>query len=188
MIERLRELLARGVRFGLSIRGSRLGASTSVNDADLTTLQRAGAEADPADIGRLRRERRRFPKAREQSVRDLGGLTVEMIRRDAFKPELLQRRARAILALEDGVYDLEDALSDARHADPAVGSPTLCSCGSSNDDAPVFCTSCGRSLKQTTAVTSCAFCTAALPGGAQFCPSCGTATESTHESQTGAGW
>ena len=140
-------------------------ASQSVGDADLTTLERASAELGPADIGRLRRERRRLLKTREQSIRDLGGLTVEMVRRNAFKPDLLTRRARDILGLEDGVHDIEDALTDARDAAASR-----------------------RSRKQTGAVSSCEFCSAALPGGAHFCPTCGTATETTHESPAGAGW
>ena len=186
MIERFREIFERGGRLG----SPSPTAGSARTDSGLTTLRRAGGAASPADIGRLRRERRRLLRAREQSVRDLGGLTLEMVRRERFKPDLLKRRARDILGLEDGVHDVQDALTDAKQAipDPGIGSHGRCACGASHDRDAVFCASCGRSLKRAPASSACAHCTAALPGGAEYCPACGTPTEAAHESPTGAGW
>ncbi|MGH3114168.1 MAG: hypothetical protein ACRDOP_11965, partial [Gaiellaceae bacterium] len=47
-------------------------------------------EPDPV---RLRRERRSLARQREIEMRDVGGLAVEMVRRDRWKPELLISRA-----------------------------------------------------------------------------------------------
>lgn len=187
VIERLRELRDRGMRL---VSSSPSGLSNTSVDTGATTFRRASGQADPADIGRLRRERRRLLRAREQSVRDLGGLTLEMVRRERFKPDLLKRRARDILALEDGVYDVEDALDDARQAipDPGIGSSARCACGALNDRSTLFCAACGRSLRPAGGAHGCRQCATVLPGGARYCPSCGSSTEATHESPTGAGW
>ena len=44
--------------------------------------------------GALRRERRAIVKAREERIRHLGGLTLEMYRRSNFRDELLIERCR----------------------------------------------------------------------------------------------
>ncbi len=187
MIERLRERIRRGMWPGPPAAASALDGPESRHI--LSSFGGAPVEASPADIGRLRRERRRLLRSREQSVRDLGGLTLEMVRREAFKPDLLKRRARDILGLEDGVHDVQDALSDAREAvpDPSIGPGSPCSCGSSNERGAAFCVACGRALKPASGLRACHHCAQALPGGAQFCPGCGAAREA-RDSPTGAGW
>lgn len=190
MFARLRERLGRVTRPSAWSRNQDPPAGGPAADSGLSTLENASRTPQPADVGRLRRERRRLLRAREQSVRDLGGLALEMVRRDVFKPDLLKRRARDILGLEDSVYDLEDALDDARQTtpDPAIGSPTRCLCGVTNERGAAFCSTCGRSLERASAVVTCIHCTTPMPADARYCPSCGMATETAHESPTGAGW
>ena len=52
------------------------------------TPQRAGRVPPP---GALRRERRALVRTREERIRDLGGLMLEMYRRDQFKQDLSDR-------------------------------------------------------------------------------------------------
>ena len=64
--------------------------------------------APPA--GELRRERRALLRLREQKLRDLGGLSLEMYRRDRFREDLvLERCAELCLAPPpkdwEGVYE-----------------------------------------------------------------------------------
>ena len=49
--------------------------------------------------GQLRRERRALLRAREGRLRDLGGLMLEMFRRDQFRQDLLVERCDELLAL-----------------------------------------------------------------------------------------
>jgi hypothetical protein len=49
---------------------------------------------------RLRLERRRLSREQKAGVRDLGGLVLEMVRRDRFRSDLLRRKAEALLELE----------------------------------------------------------------------------------------
>ena len=51
-------------------------------------LRDAGPQAAPA-AGQLRRERRTLLRLREQRIRDLGGLVLEMYRRDEFREDLV---------------------------------------------------------------------------------------------------
>jgi hypothetical protein len=50
-------------------------------------------------------------KAREERIRDLGGLTLEMYRRSSFRDELLIEQCREIVALEERVQELDSMLS-----------------------------------------------------------------------------
>src|SRR5690348_3488931 len=61
----------------------------------------------------LRRERRALIRAREQRIRDLGGLMLEMYRRDEFRQDLLVDRCGELLALEERLAELEALLAVA---------------------------------------------------------------------------
>jgi len=159
----------------------------------MATLDSVAAQPSPGDIGRFRRERHRLLKVRERSIRDLGGLALEMVKRDEFKPDLLRRRARDILGLEATVRDVEDALAAAENSipPPSIGASATsrCACGASNGFAATVCADCGRSLgSPTDAAHRCTHCSAVLPGDARFCPTCGTNAETARERSTGAGW
>ena len=133
--------------------------------------------ADPArrplpPTGQLRRERRALLRRREERIRDLGGIVLEMVRRDEFREDLVYEQAAELIGLEDRLYELEALLTAAtgvRRAPPSA----RCACG-----APVlwgqhFCANCGRPAGD--AVIACASCGHALPADAKFCASCGAA-------------
>ena len=89
--------------------------------------------------GLLRRERRGLLKAREDALRDLGGLMVEMYRRGGFRDDLLAERAATVVGIDARLAEIDDLLHPRRHA-------PRCACG-----APVlrhshFCPNCGRPL------------------------------------------
>src|SRR3954447_4353146 len=72
--------------------------------------------------GRMRRERRWLAGRRETEIRDVGGLTVEMVRRDRFRPELLVERASDVLAIEERMLELDGGmLCAARRAGAGRG-------------------------------------------------------------------
>src|ERR671936_400291 len=50
--------------------------------------------------GQLRRERRTLIQAREDRIRDLGGLMLEMYRRDQFRQDLVVDRCEELVLLE----------------------------------------------------------------------------------------
>ena len=119
--------------------------------------------------GALRRERRAILKAREQRIRDLGGLTLEMYRRSTFRDELLIDGCREIVALEERINDLDAMLSaaaSARHA------PKTCECGAPVPWGSHFCANCGRPVGAE-AVIACENCGHPLPADAKFCAACG---------------
>ena len=58
----------------------------------------------------LRRERQRLEQARERALRELGGLVVEMAKRERMRVDLLADRAAIVLGLSDQLGALDDAL------------------------------------------------------------------------------
>jgi hypothetical protein len=119
--------------------------------------------------GALRRERRAILKAREQRIRDLGGLTVEMYRRSTFRDELLIEGCREIIALEERINDLDAMLASFASARRA---PTTCECGAPVPWGSHFCANCGRPVG-TQPVIACEHCGHPLPADAKFCAGCG---------------
>ena len=59
--------------------------------------------------GLLRRERRALLKAREDELRELGGLLVEMYRRGGFRDDLLAERAATVVGIDARLAEIEDA-------------------------------------------------------------------------------
>jgi hypothetical protein len=119
--------------------------------------------------GALRRERRAIVKAREERIRHLGGLTLEMYRRSSFRDELLTEQCREIIALEQRLLELDsmlEAVATARQA------PTTCDCGAPVPWGSHFCANCGRPVGSET-VIACKNCGHPLPADASFCASCG---------------
>lgn len=94
----------------------------------------------------LRRERRALLRLREQRLRDLGGLALEMYRRDRFREDLVVERCAELIGLEARVAELDAILSGGR---PTAGAaPTSrCACGAPILWASHFCANCGRSLE-----------------------------------------
>ncbi|HWH55071.1 MAG TPA: zinc ribbon domain-containing protein [Gaiellaceae bacterium] len=139
-----------------------------------------GASQEPRIVrrapspGALRRERRAILKAREELLRDLGGLAMEMYRREQFREDLLAEHARDIANLEVRLHELDSMLAAAAAGRRATTS--RCECGAPVIWGSHFCANCGRPVGED-AVVSCPDCGHPLPADAEFCPSCGRAAE-----------
>ncbi len=122
--------------------------------------------------GQLRRERRALLQAREERVRDLGGLMLEMYRRDQFRQDLLVDRCDELSELEERLAEIDALLSSsqAMRRPPAA----RCACGTPIFRGNHFCPHCGRPTTDSPVVV-CASCGAALAAEARFCPACGAA-------------
>jgi DNA-directed RNA polymerase subunit RPC12/RpoP len=123
--------------------------------------------------GALRRERRAILKAREERIRHLGGLTLEMYRRSSFRDQLLIEQCREIVALEQRLNELDSMLEAVATAGRAPGT---CECGAPVSWGSHFCANCGRPVGPE-AVVACADCGHPLPADAEFCANCGRAVE-----------
>jgi Double zinc ribbon len=118
--------------------------------------------------GVIRRERRALQRVREERLRDLGGLILEMYRRDRFREDLLAERCNELLGLDARMHELDELLGAARGRIP-VG---RCECGAPVPRASHFCPNCGRPAGDRP-VVACAECGHPLPADALFCASCG---------------
>ena len=92
----------------------------------------------------LRRERRALLLLREDRLRELGGLTLEMYRRDQFNEVPVLERCAELVAIEARASEIDALLQGARGlrrrgaAAADRGAPVLIGAR--------FCPSCGRSL------------------------------------------
>jgi hypothetical protein len=96
------------------------------------------------NAGQLRRERRSLVQAREDRIRDLGGLMLEMYRRDQFRQDLLVDRCAELTQIEERLAELDGLLTAASavRRRPAA----RCDCGAPILWGSRFCSSCGRDL------------------------------------------
>jgi len=90
----------------------------------------------------LRRERRALLLLREDRLRELGGLTLEMYRRDHFNETLIVERCAELVAIEA----LLQGARGLRRRGAAI-----CVCGAPILMGARFCPSCGRNLIDETA-------------------------------------
>jgi hypothetical protein len=130
--------------------------------------------------GVLRRERRALLRVREERLRDLGGLMLEMYRRDQFRQDLLVERCEELMALDDRLQEL-DTLLAAALSTRRVAPPARCTCGAPLTGGAHFCANCGRPVTASPPVVACATCGAALSAEAKFCTACGQAVEPREE-------
>ena len=82
-------------------------------------------------------------RLREQKLRDLGGLSLEMYRRDRFREDLLLERCAELIGLDARIHELDVLLGSARPL-PGVARTTRCESGAPLLWASRFCPSCGR--------------------------------------------
>ncbi len=102
--------------------------------------------------GQLRRERRVLLQLREARLRDLGGLMLEMYRRDQFRQDLLVDRCAELVTIEERLGELDALLAAAvsrGHARPAA----RCECGAPIFWGSKFCAQCGRATGSPAAPT-----------------------------------
>jgi len=92
--------------------------------------------------GQLRRERRGVLRLREQRIRELGGLVLEMYRQDRFRQDLVYEQAAEIVGIEERLHDLEQLLSAA--ASRRSSRTVRCAqCGVPLFAGARYCPSCG---------------------------------------------
>src|SRR3954453_9635955 len=126
--------------------------------------------------GVIRRERRALQQVREERLRDLGGLMLEMYRRDRFREDLLAERCNELLGLDARLHELDEMLAAARRHVPTG----RCECGAPVPWGSHFCPNCGRPAGGQ-AVIACAKCEHPLPADALFCANCGATAASGEE-------
>ena len=120
----------------------RLLRQTGAPDGAVATApQRRRRPAPPAS--ELRRERRALLRLREQKLRDLGGLSLEMYRRDRFREDLLLERCAELIGLEARIHELDLLLGTVRPS-PTAPRTARCDCGAPLLWGSRFCASCGR--------------------------------------------
>jgi double zinc ribbon protein len=122
----------------------------------------------PWHPGELRRERRALARAREERIRDLGGLILEMFRRDRFREDLMREQAEEVFGMEARIQEIDVMLTTTRQQVET----TRCECGAPIVWGSHFCANCGRPTGD--AVVSCTTCGHPLPADARFCGNCGT--------------
>jgi hypothetical protein len=135
------------------------------------TVEPAPPPQEPDPV-RLRRERRELAWRREIEMRDVGGLAVEMVRRDRWKPELLISRAGEVLTVEHRMHEL-DSLLAVEVAARNFPNVAHCKCGAPLLPGVHFCSHCGRPAATAPPVVTCAHCGQPLPAEANFCGFCG---------------
>jgi hypothetical protein len=94
---------------------------------------------------RLRRERRALLHVREERIRALGGLMLEMYRQDDFRQDVLYEQAAAIVALEERVREVDRLL--AARTGRTRGGIRCSRCGTPLHAGARFCPSCGQPLQ-----------------------------------------
>lgn len=113
---------------------------------------RRDADPKPPSVRRpaagvLRRERRELQRLREQRLRDLGGLLLEMFRRGSFREELLSEQCADLVAIESRLAEITLTLQTPRRRAPR------CTCGAPLIPGARFCASCGRALSRPATAT-----------------------------------
>jgi rubrerythrin len=94
--------------------------------------------------GRLRRERRQLLQFREQRIRDLGGLVLEMYRQDRFRQDVVYEQTAEIIAVEDRLREVDRLLN--LRANRGARALRCEQCGTPLYEGARFCPSCGRPL------------------------------------------
>ena len=156
--------------------------------ADGPSPARPESESAPADVqpppppaprrrkgpASLERERRALVRQREIELRDVGGLALEMARRDDWRYDLLRSRCAEVLGIESRIQELDAIVATAELGARGVGADE-CKCGAAILRGAHFCSHCGRPATETPPVVTCDHCGQPLPAEANFCPVCGNA-------------
>lgn len=89
--------------------------------------------------GLLRREQRALLQIREEKLRDLGGLLVELYRRGSFREDLLAEGCAELVGIDARLVEIDDLLHAKRNV-------PRCTCGAPVLRGSHFCANCGRLL------------------------------------------
>jgi hypothetical protein len=150
-------------------RGEQPGAEPTTDPAEASPATPPVPRRTARSPGALRRERRAILRAREERIRDLGGLTLEMFRQDRFREDLLAEQCQEIISLEGRLHELDTMLAAAASRGARAA---RCACGAPILWGSHFCANCGRPVGDAP-VVSCSSCGHPLPADARFCASCG---------------
>jgi hypothetical protein len=101
----------------------------------------AGAYAAPP-ARELKRERKSLLLVREERLRDLGGLALEMYKRDRFSAGLVVERCAELVAIEARIQEIDSLLDGSARLRREGGA--LCVCGAPLLLGARFCATCGR--------------------------------------------
>jgi hypothetical protein len=93
----------------------------------------------------LKRERKALLEVREERLRDLGGLALEMYKRDRFNAGLVVERCAELVAIEARVQEI-DSLLDGTAGIRRGGGGAVCICGAPILLGARYCATCGRAL------------------------------------------
>jgi len=93
----------------------------------------------------LKRERKALLEVREERLRDLGGLALEMYKRDRFNAGLVVERCAELVAIEARVQEI-DALLDGTALVRRGGGGAVCVCGAPILLGARYCATCGRQV------------------------------------------
>ncbi len=104
-----------------------------------------GVEARRPHAGLLRRERRLLLEAREEKLRDLGGLLVELYRRGGFREDLLTEGCAELVGIDARLAEIDELL-ELRSLVPR------CACGAPVLRGARFCPHCGSALERRAGV------------------------------------
>jgi hypothetical protein len=96
-------------------------------------------------VRELKRERKSLLLVREERLRDLGGLALEMYKRDRFNAELFVERCAELVAIEARVHEI-DAVLDGTIRLRRGGGSAVCLCGAPILLGARFCATCGRAV------------------------------------------
>jgi hypothetical protein len=130
--------------------------------------------ARPPTPGQLRRERRALARAREERIRDLGGLMLEMYKRDRFRQDLFLEQCAEVVSIEERIGELDALLNAVTRR--TLAEANRCTCGAPLVWGAHFCANCGRPVGEEPVVV-CAHCGSPLPAEASFCANCGREAE-----------
>jgi hypothetical protein len=79
---------------------------------------------------------------REERLRDLGGLALEMYKRDRFSAGLVVERCAELVAIEARVQEIDELLDGSSNLRGSGGA--VCVCGAPLLLGARFCATCGR--------------------------------------------
>lgn len=97
----------------------------------------------------LKRERKALLRVREERLRDLGGLALEMYKRDRFSAALVVERCAELVAIEARVFEIDSLLDGSARLRREGGA--VCVCGAPLLLDARFCATCGRSAAEARA-------------------------------------
>ena len=115
---------------------------------EITNVAGSTAAAAPPVPRELRRERKSLLHVREERLRDLGGLALEMYKRDRFNAGLVVEHCAELVAIEARVHEIDALLDGSSRL--RRGSAT-CVCGAPFLLGARFCATCGRPAAEATA-------------------------------------